>query len=531
MKKLFSLFLVISMLAALLVPFTVSAATNGKLWAYAPKADTAPTIDGEMDDVWASAPEYVLTNKHAASNESLDASKKDTSRISFRALHEDGMVYFLVEIVDDYLANNKDGTHWKNDSLMLFVSEDNNSTALGTNGKSYQPYAIVDHYDEPQLLTTRQSGGQLDADSIYMVNFVEGGETGEAYHAFIEIQMKPIHPEYVYTDTHISLDFQYNDADSTDVSANNRTMVWKWIHGSATKEQDNWGYLKFVESTHTIFNQGSEWRYLASETLPEDLPENWTTSAEATEGWDVAPAPFGTETARIPDSVGAWLNAFETESYFYAVKEFTLTADDMAALEDKALLTDIFYDESPVIYVNGIKVHEESGYVTLYENRKLVDKATDLLKEGKNTIAVSLHQTAGGYEFDMNLFGATGDTTKSSAQTTFEAIALADEDNYDLYYQTRTNADDPSLTDYRIVIVADLDWLNTLSTMESVVTFSAEGLDDVSLTDTPTTVYSRLIAPGTVYTAADGTVIFGWIVTGVPADYAAGEISATLNVA
>ena len=145
MKKLFSLFLAITLLTALLVPFAVSAGTNGSLWAYAPQAETAPTIDGIVDDVWLTAPEYHLTNKHAAENESLDTSRKDTSRISFRAMFLEGMLYFLVEIEDDYLANNQSATHWKNDSLFLYISEDNSSTALGDNGKSYMPYVIVDH--------------------------------------------------------------------------------------------------------------------------------------------------------------------------------------------------------------------------------------------------------------------------------------------------------------------------------------------------------------------------------------------------
>lgn len=531
MKKLFSVLIVVAMLAALLVPFSVSAATNGALWAYANQVteSTAPVIDGELDDVWATTPEYVLSKHIPGSGESLDPGKKDTSRVSFRALYQEGVVYFLIEIEDDYLANNKNATHWKNDSLMFFISEDNNSTALGTNGKSYQSYAIVDHYDEPQKLLTRGTESQFSDsnESKYMVGFADGGETGEAYHAFIEIQLNPMtNAGCVTQDGHISLDFQYNDADSTDTANNNRTVVSKWVHTNGNKGQDNWGFLQFVASTKTIFGQGSEWRYVAD---PTDLPADWASSLDVSAEWATAAAPFGTEAPRVPGSVGAWADVKDTESYLYAVKEFTLTAEDIASLDGKALLTEIFYDESPVIYINGTKLHEESGYITNYETRKLADKATNVLKEGKNTIAVSLHQTAGGNEFDMSLFAVTGVTSKYTAQTTFETMALG-EKNYDLYYQTRENASDATKTDFRIIVMADLEWLNSLTSMEAVITFSADGQDDVTLTATPSVVYKSLTAPNTVYVAEDGVVIFGWIITDVPADYAANAPTAVLNV-
>lgn len=97
-----------------------------------------------------------------------------------------------------------------------------------------------------------------------------------------------------------------------------------------------------------------------------------------------------------------------------------------------------------------------------------------------------------------------------------------------MYYQTRDNAD--GTKDCRIVIMADFEWLNTLSSLESVVTFTAEGKDAVTMTEKPTVVYQLLTAPNTVYVAGEGVVIFGWIVTDVPADYAENAPSAVLNV-
>ena len=167
MKKLLSVLLTTAMLLVLIVPFSVHAAINPSDYAYAPYADaeSLPVLDGEVDDVYLTAPEYVLGR--VVKGDSTNAGKRDTSTVKFRLVHHASYIYFMVDIVDDALISKQSDTHWKNDCLMIFFSEDGNATGFGDNGLSYQPYVLLENTPEPQHLNTRNSKVSLGEESQY----------------------------------------------------------------------------------------------------------------------------------------------------------------------------------------------------------------------------------------------------------------------------------------------------------------------------------------------------------------------------
>ncbi|MBQ7365263.1 MAG: hypothetical protein IJW46_06665, partial [Clostridia bacterium] len=534
MKKIVSVLLVVLMLSALFVPFSVHALITPSDIAYAPYAETAPVLDGEVDDVYLTAPEYALGR--VVKIDSTNAGARDSSRVTFRLVHRGSYVYYLIDIVDDALISKQSDTHWKNDCLMIFFSEDCNATGFNPdNNLSYQPYVLIeDTNGEAKRLTFRANNANsmnenASEDTQYVCN-VDVNEDG-SYHAQLEIRMKTMHETQVTTNTYVTagdpvvgvgttcaIDFQFNDQDTTPNNSNNtRTIVWAWAvdndHGP-NQNKERLGHIKFVESTHNIFDSAAEWRYLTATQDPDAAPANWKTNLSATADWEVAPAPFG---CRAPGCTKNWNTVQDPaitdgtcdNAYFWAVKEVVLTEDDLTALADKALLTSTFFDQSIKIYVNGHLVYS-GGENNRYRNVKLADNATDILREGSNIIAVSLHQGGGGYEFDMNLYATSGDTSKFVAQTEIKDMTIKEGENYSFYYQTRANADDATATDFRILFVADLDWLASINTMEAVVSFT-NGSETKTMTVTPDTVYETVSAPETVYIAPDGAVVFGWI--------------------
>lgn len=77
----------------------------------------SPKIDGEIDDVWENAP--VITPKYVSGS-------IDTSAV-FRALWDDKGLYILAEVKDKNLSV-QSGTPYSQDSLELFLDENNNKT-------------------------------------------------------------------------------------------------------------------------------------------------------------------------------------------------------------------------------------------------------------------------------------------------------------------------------------------------------------------------------------------------------------------
>lgn len=88
-----------------------------------PKAITAPTIDGEIDDeVWNEVPwtPYQVVTQW---DESLDQSEPgfDDFFMEWKAVWDDETVYFLIHVADDVQSYKADGNWWWQDALEFYV--------------------------------------------------------------------------------------------------------------------------------------------------------------------------------------------------------------------------------------------------------------------------------------------------------------------------------------------------------------------------------------------------------------------------
>ena len=119
---------------------------------------------------------------------------------------------------------------------------------------------------------------------------------------------------------------------------------------------------------------------------------------------------------------------------------------------------------------------------------------------------------------------ADADTTvpKEEIEST---LALPDGSDYIFYAQTRTNRVDQNKKDVRILCVVDEAWLDSVYHFVTTLTFT-DGTNTKTLKSVGIkNVFKSITAYGAngeteIYTAAEGTVIFGWVITDVPAEYA-----------
>ena len=63
----------------------------------------------------------------------------------------------------------------------------------------------------------------------------------------------------------------------------------------------------------------------------------------------------------------------------------------------------IHHDEDADVFLNGELIAKVTGFTTQYIDVPLDQAAAELLKSGKNTLAVHCHQTGGGQYIDVGL--------------------------------------------------------------------------------------------------------------------------------
>jgi len=79
---------------------------------------------------------------------------------------------------------------------------------------------------------------------------------------------------------------------------------------------------------------------------------------------------------------------------------FTLSATD--ARNASQLVLDLYHDEDCVVYVNGVKVLETTGFITNYQQFSMVNPER-AFRQGNNVIAIHCKQTGGGQYIDAGI--------------------------------------------------------------------------------------------------------------------------------
>ncbi|MBQ8287534.1 MAG: hypothetical protein IJX76_02040 [Clostridia bacterium] len=207
--------------------------------------------------------------------------------------------------------------------------------------------------------------------------------------------------------------------------------------------------------TVDIFGLGSEWKYQtgswANDKAPE-APAGWPNAIADTMQTGTAPMADEWATTEIPDTdpnIGKQANA-----YLWLAKEFTI--EDLDALEGLALMADMHYDDDINLYINGVLVFDHDRWNSGTPRYKFADEASDLLKEGKNIIAVSLVQHWGGYDFDLGLSATT--INKDGYIPMYASITTADELNAYVATINKFTAETENITHpANVYIDADID--------------------------------------------------------------------------
>ncbi len=161
----------------------------------------------------------------------------------------------------------------------------------------------------------------------------------------------------------------------------------------------NWAPMptppQVTEVVSTAPTGGSTWHYTF-----EQPNGNWQSSAYDASAWREGPGGLGT--ANTP---GTTVRTVWNTDNIWARREFTLSAAD---LRDKAKLQLlVFHDEDADIYINGVLAATLGGYNGSYDPFPMSEAARAALKEGKNVLAVHVHQTTGGQYIDAGLAKVT----------------------------------------------------------------------------------------------------------------------------
>ncbi|MGM9648014.1 MAG: PA14 domain-containing protein [Eubacteriales bacterium] len=169
-----------------------------------------------------------------------------------------------------------------------------------------------------------------------------------------------------------------------------------------------------------IFDAGSEWKYQLGSMengVAPAAPEGWPQSIASTMQTGTTPIKDEWTTSDTPAD-GTQVNA-----YIWLAKEFTV--DSVDDYKNIPLMADMYFDDDIRVYINGTEVYNYSRWNTGMTAYKLMADASELLVEGKNIIAVSLHQHHGDWNFNMRLYTTNADT--SAYFPMYVAVDTADE--------------------------------------------------------------------------------------------------------
>ncbi|MBQ9963613.1 MAG: discoidin domain-containing protein [Clostridia bacterium] len=253
-----------------------------------------------------------------------------------------------------------------------------------------------------------------------------------------------------------------------------------------------------------IFPIESEWQYV----IDEAPANNWYTDTFDDSAWATGQGLFG--------DLGTANTHWDGDgSYIWLRKEFTLTAQQIAALSGRQLFLNIYYDESPVIYLNNEQIFTASGSLSAYETRDLKLSTTALLREGKNVIAVRADNVGKwGQRIDVGLSAKAYSGTEFSLQS-FRFGVEANENSafvgkaFPLSYLVLTGSNGTNFNN-STASTSLLNWIHTMTDAEMREPYSAGSSKSKLIT------MLRNKHSGVVLTEAEIRAFEAWIDLGVP---------------
>lgn len=149
-----------------------------------------------------------------------------------------------------------------------------------------------------------------------------------------------------------------------------------------------------------------------NEDLDDAVAANWSGLDEDESYWQTGVGPFSCDANKF------FITDWASEVHPILVRRhFTLTADDIANMGSTTATIRCSYDEDPVLYLNGHRLINYSGWNdNNYASYNLTKGRKDYFVEGDNVLAVSLRQGAGGGHIDYGL------TFKVKVDTGIESV-------------------------------------------------------------------------------------------------------------
>ncbi len=144
--------------------------------------------------------------------------------------------------------------------------------------------------------------------------------------------------------------------------------------------------------TPTLIAKGSTWSYLKNTS--DNAPSGWNTLSFDDSSWQTAKAPFG-------DRLGGSTSWTGDDNYIWLRQSFTI--EDLASCANAILKMNIYYDDNPEIYINGVLVYDPDNWVDDYTTVTLSEEAVLALREGENVLAIKCMNTGGGRCIDTSL--------------------------------------------------------------------------------------------------------------------------------
>lgn len=187
-----------------------------------PYATTTPTVDGQIDPIWATAP--------TVRTEVTVEGDPDGAKGDFRLLWDEQRLYVLAEVADPQLDAGSSNP-WEQDSIEIFV--DPNNTKSGAFKLEDGQYRI--NFENHQTIN-----GALDVIGDNLTSAAEVVDGGYLIEASVELDgMEPQPGSF------IGLELQVNDG--TDGV---RTAVHTWHDptGQSFQDTSRWGVARFVEA-------------------------------------------------------------------------------------------------------------------------------------------------------------------------------------------------------------------------------------------------------------------------------------------
>jgi hypothetical protein len=123
--------------------------------------------------------------------------------------------------------------------------------------------------------------------------------------------------------------------------------------------------------------------------------DGWERADFNASSWRKGPSGFGTASTPNTTVRTEW-----NSENIWIRKSFELSAADAA--NPSQLMLDLYYDEDCVVYINGVKVFEATGYVTNYTQFPM-SNVGQAIKSGANVIAIYCKQTSGGQYIDAGI--------------------------------------------------------------------------------------------------------------------------------